>query len=193
MNIYTRTGDHGETGLSDGRRVAKDCPRMELSGVLDELNSLLGMARAFLPKEGDDETIDGVLGRVQSELFLLGAEVAGFPAVDPSNGLLTDDNVTRLEQDIDRCEASLRRLTSFVVPGGSPAAAALHLARAVCRRAERRLVGLLRVEPDAVRPVGLAYLNRLSDLLFVVSRVANARTGVGETDWRPRKERNREN
>ncbi|NLE36836.1 MAG: cob(I)yrinic acid a,c-diamide adenosyltransferase, partial [Pirellulaceae bacterium] len=179
-------------GLPDGRRVAKDCPRMELSGTLDELNSLLGMARAYLPKQGDD-AIDGVLGRVQSELFRLGAEVAGVKADRAANGFLADDDVARLEQDIDRFEAGLPRLTSFVLPGGSPAAGALHLARAVCRRAERRLIGLLRVEPDAVRPIVLAYLNRLSDSLFVLSRAANAQAGVGETDWRSRKERNREN
>jgi cob(I)alamin adenosyltransferase len=171
MKIYTRTGDDGQTALPDGRRVAKDDARMELCGALDELNSLLGVARAAKPPEA----LDAVLGHIQAELFLLGAEAAcDQPSRQSAATPLSDEHVRQLEADIDRLDAALPKLRAFLVPGGSPRSAALHLARAVCRRAERRLVTLLRQEPRAVSPAGLAYLNRLSDLLFVLARTANA-------------------
>jgi cob(I)alamin adenosyltransferase len=179
--IYTRTGDAGETGLADGRRVAKNAARMELNGALDELNSLLGLARSH----GPGEAIDAVLHRLQSDLFAIGAEVAGSPANRAANEGLSDTHVKNLEQEIDRFEAELQPLTRFILPGGCPAAATLHLARAVCRRAERRLVGLLQEEPEAIRPTTLAYMNRLSDLLFVLARAANAQARIDETNWEP--------
>jgi cob(I)alamin adenosyltransferase len=175
MTIYSRTGDDGQTALSDGRRVTKDDARMEFTGTLDELNSRLGVARAAKPST----TLDAILNRLQTELFLLGAEAAGAPpGRQPAPRSLSQEHVRQLEADIDRLDADLPKLRAFILPGGSPAAAALHLARAVCRRTERRLVTLLRQEPRAVGPVGLAYLNRLSDLLFVLARTADAQSAA---------------
>ncbi len=179
MKIYTRTGDQGQTDLHSGRRVAKDALQMEVCGTLDELNSLLGVTRA----ETLPDAIDAVLHRVQSELFTLGAELSGADHKRRDASALSDENVLRLEADIDRFDADLRPLAAFILPGGTRAAAVLHLARAVSRRAERRLVSLLEKESEAVRPVALAYLNRLSDLLFVLARAANARAGADEQTW----------
>ncbi|MBN1588063.1 MAG: cob(I)yrinic acid a,c-diamide adenosyltransferase [Pirellulales bacterium] len=173
MKIYTRTGDQGETGLADGRRVAKDAARMETCGTLDELNSLVGVARAERPSG----PVDDVLRRIQQELFVLGTEVAGVDVERRKVDCLSDEHIQRLEADIDRFDAKLPRLETFILPGGSPTAAALHLARTVCRRAERRLVSQIRQESEAVQPTALAYLNRLSDLLFVLARTANAQPG----------------
>jgi len=179
MKIYTRAGDAGQTGLGDGRRVNKDAAEMEFCGTLDELNSLLGMARA----EPLPEAIDAVLRRVQSELFVLGAEVTGAASACRETSALTDQDVRQLEADIDHFDAGLPRLDTFVLPGGSSSGAVLHLARAVCRRAERRLVSLLRPDAKTAAPTALAYLNRLSDLLFVLARSANAASGVEEPTW----------
>ena len=167
--IYTRTGDQGETGLFLGPRVGKDMPRIEVIGTLDELNAILGATRSGgLPGE-----IDTIVGRVQNELFLLGAEISA-----PDPGLLEIQRLQRrhveaLEHDIDRFAEKLPPLIDFILPGGMPSAAGLQWARTVCRRAERRLVTLLREVPEEISLVLLAYLNRLADLLFVLARVAN--------------------
>ncbi len=179
--IYTRTGDQGETGLFHGPRVGKDMPRIEVLGVLDELNAILGSARSkSLPGE-----IDTIVARVQNELFVLGAEVS---TPDPSHRHLGNQRLERrhveaLESDIDRITDKLAPLTNFILPGGSLSAADLHLARAVCRRAERRLVTLLREVPEEISLILLAYLNRLADLLFIVARAANSQADCPDVPW----------
>lgn len=178
--IYTRTGDHGETGLFHGPRVGKDMPRIEMVGVLDELNALLGLART-----GDlPEVIDQIVERAQNELFVLGAEVAT-PQPD-KHGLqrIERQHVEQLEADIDELTDRAPPLTVFILPGGTRQAAELHLARAVCRRAERRLVTLLREAPEDISLTLLTYLNRLGDLLFVLARAANAAAGRVDIPWR---------
>ena len=178
MKIYTRTGDDGETSLFDGTRVRKSDPRVDAYGEVDELNAWLGLARANeLGSELDEE-----LAHIQRDLFALGAELA-----DPADKIakrvtkarLTDAETSRLETLIDRFETELPPLTRFIIAGGSPGGATLHVARTVCRRAERRIVSL---EP-AVDPALLRYVNRLSDLLFVLARVINHRAGVKEMEW----------
>ncbi len=180
MKIYTRTGDAGETGLFVGPRVPKDDARIEAYGTVDELNTVLGMARS----ESLSEDLDQLILNVQTQLFTVGAELA---TPDPQLvGLRTigDQDVAALEHEIDHFDAQLPPLTQFVIPGGTPAAAVLHLARAVCRRAERRVVTLLQTAPQpAVSLIIVRYLNRLSDLLFVLSRVANARASVTDVYW----------
>jgi cob(I)alamin adenosyltransferase len=179
VKIYTKTGDAGETGLLDGTRVRKSDVRVEVSGTIDELSAWLGVARALI----ESDALKQVLLRVQRDLFALGAQLA-----DPSRALpgsvqkaaFGSSAVTELERDIDRFEAELPPLRHFVLPGGSPAGAVLHAARTVCRRAERRLVSLL--DPTS-RPDSLAYVNRLSDLLFVMARVANQQNGASEIEW----------
>jgi len=164
--IYTRGGDKGETSLGDGSRVSKLDPRVVAMGDVDELNSLVGWA--------------GGLDRLQNELFDLGADLS-VPFVEGDERLrVTDEAVDRLEQEIDDANASLPDLKSFVLPGGSERAARLFLARAVCRRAERAALAV----PDA-NPLAAVYLNRLSDLLFVLARAANAEAGVTGPLWRP--------
>ena len=178
MKIYTRTGDTGETSLFDGTRVQKNDARVDAYGEVDELNACLGLARA----SGADQDIEAEIVRLQRDLFALGAQLADPGeklAARVTKAVLGDDDVTRLEQVIDRFEAELPPLRRFILAGGSPAGAALHVARAVCRRAERRMVGL---EP-AVDGVLLRYVNRLSDLLFVLARAVNHRAGAAETEW----------
>lgn len=181
MNIYTRTGDRGETGLFGGGRVAKDDRRVEAYGDVDELNAALGLARAIelMPR------VDEVLVPIQRDLFAIGALLAT-PDRDKMHEQLAkarvdEDRVAELEGAIDAGEAELEPLRAFILPGGTPKAAALHVARTVCRRAERRVVTLAHtVEiPELV----VMYLNRLSDLLFVLARVANRRAGAGEVTW----------
>ncbi|MEJ2686945.1 MAG: cob(I)yrinic acid a,c-diamide adenosyltransferase [Gammaproteobacteria bacterium] len=170
--IYTRTGDQGSTGLGDGSRVDKDDPRVEAIGTVDELNSALALVTAqSLPPAVSD-----LLARVQNELFDLGGELSmpGYQAVGA-------EQVSALEQALDAFNAGLPPLKEFILPGGGQAAAACHLARAVCRRAERRTLTLARAQ--TVNPQGLAYLNRLSDLLFVVARVLAREAGNGEVFW----------
>ena len=164
--IYTRGGDRGKTSLGDGSRVSKLDPRVAAMGEVDELNSLLGLV--------------GGLDRIQNELFDLGADVS-VPSVEGDERLrVTPEAVERLEQEIDTVNASLPELRSFVLPGGGERAARLFLARAVCRRAERAVLAV----PDA-NPAAAVYLNRLSDLLFVLARAANAEDGADEPLWKP--------
>jgi len=181
VKIYTKTGDAGETGLFGGPRVRKSDARVEAYGEVDELNAALGVVRAQV----EDPELDGHLGRIQDQLFCVGAELAtpqgararsAIPAVEPAW-------TARLEEVIDRLEGELPPLSHFVLPGGSRTAAALHLARCVCRRAERRVVAL--AAETEVAPAVLAYLNRLSDFLFVAARVANHRARRAETPWDP--------
>lgn len=171
--IYTRTGDAGDTGLGDGTRVAKDCPRVEAFGCVDELNSHIGLliAQAALP-----DTIRATLIDVQHELFDLGGELC-----IPGHSAIKTAHVERLEQALDALNENLPPLKEFILPGGNVAAATAHVARAVCRRAERRVVSLAHAE--TVNAPVLGYLNRLSDLLFVIARVL-ARADGGEVLWR---------
>ncbi|MBN1911502.1 MAG: cob(I)yrinic acid a,c-diamide adenosyltransferase [Pirellulales bacterium] len=178
MKIYTRTGDTGETGLAGGRRTTKDDDRLETCGTLDELNSWLGLARAETPPD----EVDRVLARLQNELFELGAELAGFTQNDKTR--VTDEDVARLEADIDRFVAMLPSQNGFLLPGGTKPAAALHIARTVCRRAERRLVRLASRTNEPCPPVLLVYMNRLSDLLYILARTANHLAGRPDVPWR---------
>ena len=178
MKLYTRTGDSGETSLFDGTRVKKHDPRVDAYGEVDELNAWLGFVRS---SEIDDD-LDAELVQIQRDLFALGAQLAD-PADKIANRVtkaaLDDDDVMRLEQLIDRLEAEVPPLRRFILAGGIPAGAALHVARTVCRRAERRIVSLT----PAVDAVLVRYVNRLSDLLFVLARAVNYRAGAAETEW----------
>jgi len=176
MKIYTKTGDAGETGLFGGQRVAKDALRVQAYGSADECNAVLGVARAM----GLDPELDHLLAQVQNQLFVVGADLAT-PGENPNIPRVSEADVTFLEGWIDQLEGELAPLRQFILPGGAPAAAYLHLARTVCRRAERGVVSLAQAEP--VNAQVLAYLNRLSDLLFVVARVANARAGAADVPW----------
>jgi cob(I)alamin adenosyltransferase len=179
MKIYTKTGDDGTTGLFGGARVKKASPRVEAYGTVDEANAAIGAARAT--KLGARS--DAVLAEVQVDLFTLGAELATVPGKEGNlkMTLLGPDDAVRLERAIDESEALLPPLKNFVLPGGSPQAAALHVARCVARRAERAVLSL-----DDVRPDVVIYLNRLSDLLFSLARRANLEAGVDDVPWRPR-------
>jgi cob(I)alamin adenosyltransferase len=182
MRIYTKTGDDGTTGLFGGARVAKDALRVEAYGTVDELNSVLGVARAA----GLAGELHVVLAEVQADLFALGAEVGATPGKEatlPSRPIGVDD-IARLERAIDAAEVELAPLRNFILPGGSAGAAALHLARTVCRRAERRALAARREAP--LREDLLVYLNRLSDLLFVLARRQNQLDGVADVPWAPR-------
>ena len=179
MKIYTKTGDTGETSLFDNTRLSKADPRVDAYGEVDELNACLGTARAA----GVDEEIGATIEWLQKDLFAVGARLA-----DPSTRIaarvdkvvIGTDAVERIELTIDRLEATLPPLRRFILPGGSAAGAALHLARTVCRRAERRVIGL---GSGAVDAILIVYLNRLSDLLFVMARAVNHRAGVPEIEW----------
>lgn len=181
MKIYTRTGDLGETGLFAGPRVGKDIPRIEAYGTVDELNAVLGLARA----EGVEASVDALLERIQHELFQAGGELATPNPEKRKGWAIREEQVKALEAAIDSWEAALPPLKDFILPGGTRATAQLHVARTVCRRAERRLVRLLREEGvEAVSLTLLAYLNRLGDLLFVLARVANHQAGTSDIPWR---------
>ncbi len=180
MKIYTRTGDSGQTGLFGGGRVSKTHPRVEAYGDVDELNAAIGMARAIemMPR------IDEVLVPVQRDLFAIGALLAT-PDRDKmkrqlEKASIDERRIKELEQAIDDGDAELEPLRSFIVPGGTPKAAALHVARTVCRRAERRVIAL---DQEEIPAIVIVYLNRLSDLLFTLARVANRRAGAGEVTW----------
>jgi cob(I)alamin adenosyltransferase len=178
--IYTRTGDGGQTRLVDGSQIPKDDPRVEAYGEVDETNACLGLVRLHT---GDDPLLDAILRRAQNELFDLGADLAT-PGDKPGSLRIIDSQVERLEAEIDHLNSALPDLSSFVLPGGSPASASLHLARTVCRRAEREVVRLAGIEGERVEGPALRYLNRLSDLLFVASRWANGR-GDADVLWEP--------
>ena len=179
VKIYTRTGDAGETGLFDGTRVSKADPRVSAYGDVDELNAWLGLARAALT----DPQLAGMVEQIQRDLFALGARLA-----DPAHriaaritkAVVENEDATRLEQWIDTLEAELPPLRRFILAGGTTAGATFHVARTVCRRAERAIVSL---GADHVERDVIVYMNRLSDLLFVLARVANARAGSPELEW----------
>ena len=179
MRIYTKTGDSGETSLFDNTRVSKADVRVDAYGEVDELNACLGVARAA----GVGSDLAPSLESIQQDLFALGARLA-----DPSariaervtKAAITTATVKRLEELIDRLDAETPPLRSFILPGGSAGGGLLHLARTVCRRAERRVIAL---GPGAVDPISIVYLNRLSDLLFVMARAVNHRAGVPEVEW----------
>jgi len=181
--IYTRTGDSGETVLLGGRRVRKDDPRVEAFGSVDELNAALGIVRAELARLPQDPAdVNNLLGVVQHRLFDLGAELAT-PQPDASRtGCVADADVAELEAAIDRLESDLAPLRAFILPGGCQASAQLHLARCVCRRAERRVVYL--ASRESVRGEVIRFLNRLSDLLFVLARSVNRTAGEPDVLWR---------
>ena len=183
--IYTRTGDAGDTGLSTGERVKKFDARVCAYGEVDETNACIGLVRLHTAA---DPALDPILARVQNELFDLGADLATPDRPDKPLGWealrITGPQVEHLERDIDVLNAELSPLTSFVLPAGSAAATALHLARTVCRRAERAAVRLADDPQEPVSADALKYLNRLSDLLFVMARHAN-RQGAGDVLWRP--------
>ena len=181
MKIYTRTGDDGTTGLLGKARVPKHDARVEAYGSVDELNAVLGVAHAHDGAKVFGELLPGL----QAALFQLGAELATTDADMLARlARVAGEDVTALEREIDRLEAELTPLTRFVLPGGTPLAAALHHARTVCRRAERRVTALAAREP--VSPHVVHWLNRLADLLFVMARVANARAGAPDRTWTPR-------
>jgi cob(I)alamin adenosyltransferase len=179
VKIYTKTGDAGETSLFDKSRVSKADARVDAYGEVDELNAALGAARAA----GLDDDLGSALESIQKELFAVGARLA-----DPAKRIaervtkaaVHESDVLRLEQTIDRLEGELEPLRRFILPGGVLPGALLHLSRTICRRAERRVVSL---GSEAVEPIVIVYLNRLSDLLFVMARAANRRAGVAETEW----------
>src|SRR5690348_15837878 len=181
MKIYTKTGDAGSTGLFGGGRVPKDDPRVEAYGSVDELNAFIGLARAAEPMP----RIDEVLVPVQRDLFAIGALLATPDREKMAQHLekarIDDARIRDLERAIDDADSELEPLRSFILPGGSPKAAALHVARTVCRRAERHVV---RLQHDVeLPPLAVIYLNRLSDLLFTLARLANRRSGTGEVTW----------
>lgn len=186
--IYTRTGDKGTTALASGERRPKNDLRIETYGTVDETNATIGMARLHT---GADPVLDGMLARIQNDLFDLGADLA-----TPDNGeplpyeplRVIESQVARLEGEIDTLNERLEPLRSFVLPGGSPAAAALHLARTICRRAERLAVALAAKPEERVSEPAVKYLNRLSDFLFVAARVAND-DGRADVLWVPGKNR----
>jgi cob(I)alamin adenosyltransferase len=179
VKIYTKTGDTGDTSLFDGTRVKKDDARVDAYGEVDEMNAWLGLARA----SGLDAALDEAVVHIQRDLFALGARLA-----DPARKIaervtkaaVTLEDISRLEGWIDQLESELPPLRRFILAGGSPGGAALHVARTICRRAERSMVSL---GQDAFEPDLLVYVNRLSDLLFVMARAANRRAGAAETEW----------
>lgn len=181
VRIYTRTGDSGETSLWGGRRVSKASPRVEAYGAVDECNSALGLALSHL----QHEELRALLLAVQRDLFRLGAELATEPGGKQGETISESDGramVERLEQEIDRLEEELKPLRHFILPGGGTTGAHLHMARVICRRAERQAVAL--GAQESLNPVVIKYLNRLSDFLFVLARAVNQREGAGEEEWR---------
>jgi cob(I)alamin adenosyltransferase len=186
VKIYTKTGDSGETGLYGGVRVSKAHARVAAYGDVDELNAALGLARATLRQSSDVADLAGMLEQIQRDLFALGSRLA-----DPSHkiadrvskAVVGVSDISRLEGWIDTLEAALPPLRRFILAGGAPGGAALHLARTICRRAERAMVALTAAEAGAFEPELLVYVNRLSDLLFVMARAANQRGGTPEIEW----------
>ncbi|MGO9480278.1 MAG: cob(I)yrinic acid a,c-diamide adenosyltransferase [Candidatus Kryptoniota bacterium] len=190
MKLYTGTGDKGETSLFGGKRISKDAPRIEAYGTVDELNSVIGVARSFV----ENERTNGILRTIQEQLFILGADLAtprdekiGNTA-PASNAIkrISTENCVSLERIIDEIDEQLAPLKSFILPGGSKSAALLHHARTVCRRAERQVISMREESSEHT----VIFLNRLSDLLFVLARYANKLSGVADTPWNPRNEPN---
>ncbi|MBU2583016.1 MAG: cob(I)yrinic acid a,c-diamide adenosyltransferase [Alphaproteobacteria bacterium] len=185
--IYTRTGDAGTTGLGTGERVAKHDLRIAAYGTVDETNATIGLVRLHLGELEADRVVDEILGRIQNDLFDLGADLC---VPDRGEALpyeplhITEDQVDRLEREIDLLNAEMQPLKSFVLPGGSPASAYLHLSRTVSRRAERLMTELASDPAEPVSAAALKYINRVSDLLFVAGRYANGR-GEGDVLWVP--------
>lgn len=177
MKIYTKTGDDGGTGLFGGPRVRKDDPRIEAYGSVDELNAVIGLIRAEILPAGMDDLLRGI----QNRLFDVGAELATPDPEKHGTRIVNEGHIAILERAIDHCEETLSPLRQFVLPGGTRAAALLHLGRTVCRRAERRLITFADVAE--VAPLLIIYLNRLSDLLFVMARAANQSAGVSDVPW----------
>jgi cob(I)alamin adenosyltransferase len=180
VKIYTKTGDDGMTGLLGSHRVPKDDLRIEAYGTIDELNAVLGVARA----QELDSAADRLVAELQDELFAVGSALADPNPKGPFHNVIRTEHATRLEGLIDALETELPPLTSFILPGGGLPAAQLHLARTVCRRAERLVVGLARHTEQDVPTALIVYLNRLSDLLFVLARVVNHRAGVSDVPWK---------
>ena len=180
MKIYTKTGDDGTTGLLGAGRVLKFDPRIESYGTIDELNAVLGIARAAQL----DPRADATVARLQDDLFAVGAALADPNPEGKFHNAVTPALGERLEAEIDELEAELTPLTQFILPGGTPAASQLHLARTICRRAERMVVRLDHTPEGLVPPNLVVYLNRLSDLLFVLARVVNHRAGQTDTPWK---------
>ncbi len=180
MAIYTRTGDQGETTLLGGLRIVKDAPRLEASGTVDELSAVLGLVRA----EPLSDDVDRLLQQIQHELSEILAELGAPEPAAPGPRRMGPSQIRAMEEAIDRYQEALQPLGSFILPAGVRAAAGLHLARTVCRRAERRLVTLLRGEGPETYPGLTAYLNRLGDLLFVLARTVNSQAGRGEVPCR---------
>jgi len=178
MKIYTKTGDKGTTGLYGGGRVSKDSPRIAAYGDIDELNAIIGLACA----ETHHEPLKKTLAEVQAALFILGAELAS-PNPDPKIPVITAANIDALERQIDVINDTLQPMRNFILPGGSKPSALLHLARTVCRRAERSAVHLNSLPNEAVDHWVLVYLNRLSDFLFMLARLANQLAGVEDVPW----------
>jgi cob(I)alamin adenosyltransferase len=180
VKIYTKTGDEGTTGLLGNARVPKDDIRIESYGTVDELNAVLGMARA----SGLDPALDQIVAQIQDDLFIVGSALADPDPGGRFHNAIGSAHVGRLEGTIDRLELELAPLANFILPGGSPPAAALHLARTVCRRAERLVVRMARQPGGDVPAILIVYLNRLSDLLFVLARGANHRANVADIPWK---------
>ncbi|MDG3003427.1 cob(I)yrinic acid a,c-diamide adenosyltransferase [Paludisphaera mucosa] len=179
MKIYTKTGDEGTTGILGSKRLRKDDARIEVYGTVDELNAAIGFARALVMESTEDD----VAARVQDELFTLGAALADPDPQGPFHNKISDEHVENLERAIDDFTAELAPMRTFILPGGSPAAAQLHLARTICRRAERLVVHLAHLPEEDVPSTLLIYLNRLSDLLFVMARTVNHHAGVADVPW----------
>lgn len=177
MKIYTRTGDEGSTSLLGNQRVSKDEGRLAAFGTVDELNAVLGMVRA----DGLSPRCDEIVTRLQNQLFDLGAELASPNPSDTGTDILQPEDIELQESNIDELEKDLEPLTNFILPGGSKTAATLHLARNVCRRAEREIVALSK--EVGIREIVLQFMNRTSDLLFVLARTANAESGVADVPW----------
>jgi cob(I)alamin adenosyltransferase len=181
MKIYTKTGDSGETGLFGGERVWKNSPRLEVCGTYDELNAQLGLVccEPDMPKE-----VNQLLDQFQNDLFNAGSEIATVPPSKTQCPTLGQSHIQRIEEAIDHFEAALPPLVNFILPGGCRAAALLHIARTLCRQAERKLVALQQLEPSKINPLQLVYMNRLGDLFFVLARAMNHQAGIPDVPWR---------
>ena len=184
--IYTRGGDRGDTSLGDGSRVRKYDPLVEAYGTVDEANAILGVARLDTARLNDNGRADAMVARIQNDLFDLGADLCTPPADGEKPGTalrMVQAQIDRLEREIDDLNKDLKELTSFILPGGSAAAAHLHIARTVVRRAERCVAAIM--ESHRINPLALMYANRLSDHLFVLARYVNAHAGAGDVLWVP--------